>query len=415
MHTRSPTADFRESPAKWTGNGSRAPQPRFDDWFETVKVNYGVRPDGSYAFDRLPDEAREWSTEQHAAFWADKDVPDSWIKFRQIAHYWLDKGIDGFRYDMAEMVPVEFWSYLNSSIKTKNGEAFLLAEVYNPQEYRNYLQLGRMDYLYDKVGFYDTLKPIMQGKASTDTLAPAHAAVLDIEQHMLHFLENHDEQRIASKDFAGDANKGKPAMVVSALISRSPTMLYFAQDVGEAGDGDAGFGDPTRTTIFDYWGVPSHQRWMNDGAFDGGRLRAGEKALRDFYVRLMTFSATSRALTGNYAEIHSYNRQRDNAAYNDKVFSFARWSDEERLLVVSNFDDVSGHDLEIHIPADVITEWKLTDGRYMLDEQLYRRNHAQLIVAEGAGMFRISLKPLDSAVLKLGAPNISGAADINYR
>ncbi len=406
--------DFRESPAKWTGNGSRAPQPRFDDWFETVKVNYGVRPDGSYAFDRLPAEAREWSTERHAAFWAEKDVPDSWIKFRQITHYWLDKGIDGFRYDMAEMVPVEFWSYLNSSIKTENGEAFLLAEVYNPQEYRNYLQLGRMDYLYDKVGFYDTLKPIMQGKASTDTLAPAHAAVLDIEQHMLHFLENHDEQRIASKDFAGNANKGKPAMVVSALISRSPTMLYFGQDVGEAGDGDAGFGDPTRTTIFDYWGVPSHQRWMNDGTFDGGRLRAGEKGLRDFYVRLMRFSAASRALTGNYAEIHSYNRQRDNAAYNDKVFSFARWSDEERLLIVSNFD-VTGHDLEIHVPADVIAEWNLTDGRYMLDEQLYRRNHSQLVVAKGAGMFRISLEPLDSAVLKLGAPNISGTADINYR
>ncbi|MGB5164173.1 MAG: alpha-amylase family glycosyl hydrolase, partial [Woeseiaceae bacterium] len=272
--------EFPESPAKWTGNGSRAAQPRFDDWFETVKINFGVRPDGSYAFEKLPDEARDWSIAQHAEFWADKDVPDSWLKFQQIALYWLDKGVDGFRYDMAELVPVEFWSYLNSSIKTKNSEAFLLAEVYNPKEYRNYLKLGRMDYLYDKVGFYDTLKPIMQGKTSTDTLAPVHAEVLDIEEHMLHFLENHDEQRIASPDFAGDANAGKPAMVVSALIGRSPTMLYFAQEVGEPGDGDAGFGDPTRTTIFDYWGVPSQQRWMNGGAFDGGRLSSSEKALR---------------------------------------------------------------------------------------------------------------------------------------
>jgi len=412
-----PLADgeFRESPAKWTGNGARAPQPRFDDWFETVKVNYGVRPDGSYAFERLPAEARSWSTEQHAAFWKGKDVPDSWVKFRQIVHYWLDKGVDGFRYDMAEMVPVEFWSYLNSSIKMKNDNAFLLAEVYNPQEYRNYLQLGRMDYLYDKVGFYDTLKPVMQGKTSTDTLAPAHAEVLDIEEHMLHFLENHDEQRIASDGFAGDANKGKPAMVVSALISRSPTMLYFAQDVGEPGDGDAGFGDPTRTTIFDYWGVPSHQRWMNDGSFDGGDLRSEEKALRDFYVRLMQFSASNRALNGDYAEIHSYNRQRDNAAYNEKVFSFTRWQDDERLIVVSNFDDAAGHDLEIHLPPELIAEWDVADGRYMLDEQLYRRNHAQLIVDGGAGMFRISLEPLGSVVLKVGAPNISELPDIDYR
>ncbi|MGB5335543.1 MAG: TIM-barrel domain-containing protein [Woeseiaceae bacterium] len=411
-----PLADgeFEESPAKWTGNGSRAAQPRFDDWFETVKVNYGVRPDGSYAFDQLPDTARTWSIAQHAAFWADRDVPDSWIKFRQIVSYWLDKGVDGFRYDMAEMVPVEFWSYLNSSIKMKNGDAFLLAEVYNPQEYRNYLQLGRMDYLYDKVGFYDTLKPIMQGKASTDTLAPAHADVLDIEQHMLHFLENHDEQRIASPGFAGDARKGKPAMVVSALISRSPTMLYFAQDVGESGEGDAGFGDPTRTTIFDYWGVPSHQRWMNGGAFDGGGLSEGEKALRDFYTRLMRFSASNRALSGDYAEIHSYNRSRADAAYNEKVFSFVRWQGDERLLVVSNFDDASAYDLEIHVPADVIREWRLADGRYMLDEQLYRRNHAQLIVDRGEAKFRVSLPALESVVLKVGAPNISGSADVNY-
>ena len=403
-----PLADgqFAESPAKWTGNGARAAQPAFGDWFETVKVNYGVRPDGSYAFDRLPDQARNWSTAEHAAFWADRDVPDSWIKFRQIVTYWLEKGVDGFRYDMAEMVPVEFWSYLNSSIKAINPDAFLLAEVYTPSLYRDYLQLGRMDYLYDKVGLYDTLKPIMQGKLGTDAIAPIHADVLDIEEHMLHFLENHDEQRIASQDFAGDAARGKPAMVVSALISRSPTMLYFAQDVGEPGDGDAGFGDPTRTTIFDYWGVPAHQRWMNNGAFDGGQLTDAEKDLREFYRRLMSFSASNAALMGEYAELHSFNRGEDNEAYNDKVFSFVRWKDDERLVVVSNFDAQTGYDLEVRIPEPIIAAWRLTDGRYQLDEQLYGRNNANLIVDKGRGMLRIALQPLDSAVLRVGAPNI---------
>jgi len=363
----------------------------------------------------LPDAARQWSIEQHAAFWEDKDVPDSWLKFRQIVLYWLAKGVDGFRYDMAEMVPVEFWSYLNSGIKTRNSDAFLLAEVYTPPLYRDYLELGRMDYLYDKVGFYDRLKPIMQGKASTDTLAPVHAEVLDIEEHMLHFLENHDEQRIASPDFAGDAARGKPAMVVSALISRSPTMLYFAQDVGEPGNGDAGFGDPTRTTIFDYWGVPSHQRWMNNGAFDGGQLSGEEKELRDFYRRLMTFSASNIALTGEYAEIHSINRAIDSDAYNDRVFSFVRWKDGERLVVISSFDADTSHDLEVRIPAEIIASWKLDDGRYMLDEQLYRRNHAQLGVKKGVGTFRITLEPLGSAVLKVGAPNIAGQSVANSR
>ena len=123
------------------------------------------------------------------------------------------------------MVPVEFWSYRNSSIKSANPDAFLLAEVYNPSLYRDYLQLGRIDYLYDKVGLYDALKPVMQGTASTDTIAPVHAEVLDIQQHMLHFLENHDEERVASSNFTGDATKGKPAMGVSAWISQSPTMI----------------------------------------------------------------------------------------------------------------------------------------------------------------------------------------------
>ena len=130
-----PLADgkFEENPAKWTGNGARAAQPDANDWYETVKVNYGIKPDGSEDFPALPAGFEQQSVTAHAAFWQDKDVPDSWRKFRDITHYWLDKGVDGFRYDMAEMVPVAFWSYLNSSIKARNPDAFLLAEVYQPR------------------------------------------------------------------------------------------------------------------------------------------------------------------------------------------------------------------------------------------------------------------------------------------
>jgi glycosidase len=402
-----PLADgkFFESPARWTGNGARAAQPDFNDWFETVKVNYGVRPDGTYAFDELPAGARDWTTEQHAAFWQDRDVPDSWTKFRDIALYWIDKGVDGFRYDMAEMVPVEFWSYLNSTIKAADPDAFLLAEVYNPDLYRDYLELGRMDYLYDKVGLYDTLKLVMQGKESTDAIAPVHADVLDIEEHMLHFLENHDEQRIASPDFAGNANKGRPAMVVSALLSRSPTMLYFAQDVGESGDGDAGFGDPTRTTIFDYWGVPSHQRWMNDGAFDGGALTAEERDLRDFYTRLMSFSSQEATLRGNYAEIHSANRSA-NEDYDGRLFSFLRWTDQEQLIVVSNFDAENSYELLMTLPDTVVSEWQLESGRYTLDSQVFDTGNGELIIDGDTGRFAISLAPLESVVYRVGRHDI---------
>lgn len=400
-----PLADgiYAESPAKWTGNGARAAQPSASDWYETVKINYGVRPDGSVDFDRLPAAASTWSAQEHAAFWQDRDVPDSWAKFRDIVLYWTDMGVDGFRYDMAEMVPVEFWSYLNSSILLRNDNAFLLAEVYNPDLYRDYIHRGLMGYLYDKVGFYDTLRDIMQGKTGTDALPPVQQAVADIEQHMLHFLENHDEQRIASDAFAGDAEVGRPAMVVSATISRSPTMLYFGQEVGEPGDGDAGFGDPTRTTIFDYWGVPAHQRWMNDGRFDGGGLSDSEAALRDFYVRLMSFSAGSSAMRGNYADLHIINR-RVSPRYNDRLLSFARWSDDERLLIVSNFDRAAGQDFDLHVPASLIGSWDLQDGTYHLEDRLYSDTSRRLQIKQGAGRVRIQLAPLQSAILQVVSP-----------
>lgn len=326
-----PLADgqFSEIPAKWTGNGARAPQPDINDWYETVKVNYGVKPDGSLDFPTLPKALENQDYRAHYAFWQDKELPNSWYKFRNIALYWLDKGVDGFRYDMAEMVPVEFWSFLNSSIKMHKPDAFLLAEVYNPLMYRTYIHQGKMDYLYDKVGFYDTLKVIMQGKQAASSIFNAQQKVADIEQHMLHFLENHDEQRIASPDFAGDAAWGKPAMVVSHLISRSPSLLYFGQDVGEDGSENAGFGSPTRTSIFDYIGVPAHQAWMNNGKFDGGQLTTEQAQLRQYYISIMALNDLPAIVAGDMAQLM--------ITGSDSVVGFVRTLGQQSLWVLSNF------------------------------------------------------------------------------
>jgi glycosidase len=397
-----PLADgqFDEHPAKWTGNGSRAARPVFDDWYETVKINFGVRPDGEYDFDRLPPEYAHKSTDEHYAFWQGRDVPDSWLNFRDIALYWIGRGVDGFRYDMAEMVPVEFWSYLNAHIKQHNPDAFLLAEVYTPDLYRDYVHLGRMDYLYDKVEFYDNLKWVMQGHGSADELVATQERMADIEHHMLHFLENHDEQRIASPEFAGDARLGMPAMLVSATISTSPTMLYFGQDVGEAASEDAGFGKASRTTIFDYWGVPAHQRWMNGGKFDGGALTDAERQLRDFYVRLMRFSAGQPAMTGAYAEIHSHNRAHT-AGYDDKLLSYLRWQDDQKLLIVANFRDRAYPPLVLKIPAVQISQWQLPDGEYIMTEQLYGAIKVTLTVEKGEGRLPLQLPALASYIFQL--------------
>ena len=391
---------FDENPAKWTGNGARSPKPSFYDWYETVKVNYGVSPEGKKDFDELPKGFENEDYKKHFEFWKDKTLPNSWIKFRNIALYWLEKGVDGFRFDMAEMVPVEFWSYLNSNIKMKNPNAFLLAEVYNPSLYRDYIKKGKMDYLYDKVELYDTIKNIMQGRGLTDHIPPIQEGLKDIEHHMLHFLENHDEQRIASPEFAGKAKIAKPAMVVSATISTSPTMVYFGQELGEDGSEDAGFGSPSRTSIFDYVGVPAFQRWVNDKKFDGGQSTKEELKLRDFYKRLLNFTISSDALMGEYADIHQYNRQKT-LNYNQKVLSFARWSENEKLIVISNFDAIGNHRFVLEIPAEVIKKMKIKVGNYMMLDQLYQQKSFKLTVRDNIGLLTVQLAPLESYILKL--------------
>ena len=391
---------FEEYPAKWTGNGSRLAKPDKNDWYETVKVNYGIRPDGSKDFPELPAGFDTKSYQEHFDFWKDKEVPSSWIKFRDIALYWTAKGVDGFRYDMAEMVPYEFWSYMNSAIKVKNPDAFLLAEVYNPNEYRNYIRLGKMDYLYDKVELYDKLKEIVQGRSQTDPITTIQNGMADIEHHMLHFLDNHDEQRLASPEFAGTPEKGKPLMVVSATISTSPTMIYFGQEVGEAGNENGGFGTHSRTSIFDYVGVPNHQRWMNEGKFDGGQLSQSEKDLRDFYKRLLNFTLNSTALMGQYQEIHGLNRYATEG-YFPEVYSYVRWSDTEKLIIIANFSSEHTSHFGLKIPKDIIQKWNLKDGNYTITDQLYEKSSLQLQVINGEGKVQITIAPSESFIYKL--------------
>ena len=383
-----PLADgfFDETPAKWTGNGARAPKPDINDWYETVRVNYGVKPDGSYDFPALPKELENQDYRAHYAFWQNKELPNSWYKFRDITLYWLDKGVDGFRYDMAEMVPVEFWSFLNSSIKMQKPDAFLLAEVYNPQMYRAYIQQGKMDYLYDKVGFYDTLKAIMQNKQAANTIFAAQSQVTDIEAHMLHFLENHDEQRIASPDFAGDARWGKPAMVVSSLISRAPTLLYFAQDVGEDGSENAGFGTPTRTSIFDYIGVPAHQAWMNKGKFDGANLTSEQASLRDYYKAIMALNSLPAVVGGTMTAL--------SVSGSERVVGFVRTLGQQSIYVFSNFSE-EPQTVLINLTPEQVKTFERNKPLHDLLEQ----NTVKIITDKEVTKLMLSLDAFSSAVL----------------
>ena len=391
---------FEEYPAKWTGNGARKAKPDATDWYETVKINYGVRPDGTHDFPSLPEGFEHEDYSAHFRFWKGKELPSSWYQFRDIALFWLDRGVDGFRFDMAEMVPVEFWSFLNSSIKTAKPNAFLLAEVYQPSLFRSYIQLGKMDYLYDKVDLYDSLKAILRGEAAPMRISEVQEEMADIEHHMLHFLENHDEQRIASPDFAGDPIRALPLMVLSATISSSPTMIYFGQEVGEDGSEDAGFGDPTRTSLFDYIGVPAHQRWMNHGVFDGGALTDSEAKLRNYYVDLLNLTRSEPAFRGKYLEIHRFNESQNPDYPANKVFAFVRVQDTQTVVVVVNFSDAHEQEFDLHIPKELLLRENNEETRPHLRTLL---GPGQCKWKEGKGesdLISIRLKPSESLILE---------------
>lgn len=330
LHMNAPEAYF-EMPAKATGNDKFDAWPGINDWYETIKLNYGV----DYQNGR----------NQHFT-----PTPDTWIKMRDILLFWASKNIDGFRCDMAEMVPVEFWGWVIPQIKAVYPQIIFIAEVYNPNEYRNYLFNGQFDYLYDKVGLYDTLRALTCGYDSATSIQYRWQSLEGIQHRMLNFLENHDEQRIASDFFAGNGAKAIPAMIVSACMNTNPVMVYFGQELGESGMDCEGFsGKDGRTTIFDYWSIDSIRRWRNKGKFDGNTLTIEEKRLQSFYTTLLNLCNTEKAISkGEFYDLTYSNLE--GCAFNEhKQYTFIRKYENEVLLIVVNFDE-SPVQVGINIP-----------------------------------------------------------------
>ncbi len=326
---------YFEEPAKATGNDVFRPNPSVNDWYETVKLNYGVdyQNGGQQHFD---------------------PIPDTWLKMLAILRFWAEKGVDGFRCDMVHMVPVEFWHWCIPSLKVDFPELLFIGEIYDQNQYREYIQFGHFDYLYDKVQLYDTLKKIMTEDGSTHWLTGIWQHLRGINKHMLRFLENHDEQRIASRFFAGDPHLARPAMFVSATWHTGPVMIYSGQEFGEPALGEAGFSkDDGRTTIFDYWGVREHQKWVNDGAYDGGQLDESQRSLREFYQKLLHFSRQYSAITQGY--FYDLNPHLEGkSGYTDKVLSYLRWYNGEHLLLLNNFSASQEVLFELSFPGALL-------------------------------------------------------------
>lgn len=363
--------DYDEYPARATGNDHFDNHPGINDWYETVKLNYGV----DY-----------WTRFGHFS-----PVPDTWDKMVEILIFWASKGIDGFRCDMAEMVPAAFWDYATAKVKTQYPHIVFMGEVYNPSEYRNYINSG-FDWMYDKVGMYDAMRAVICGQAPAHILTGAWQSVDDIKEHMVYFLENHDEQRIASDFFAGSALKGLPGMVASVLMKSSPFMLYAAEEYGEKGMDKEGFsGKDGRTTIFDYWSVDTLCRAEADA------LNEEERLVLAVHEKTLQIARKEKAVDGDFYDLMYVNPSSENFN-NEKQFAFLRKKDNELLIVVVNFDDRDVN-IQVRIPSHAFEYLAIPEKKYKAKDLL--SGDKQDIVLSNDGLVPMSLASRGSRVWKI--------------
>lgn len=345
-----------ENPAKVTGNGARTAYPSKDDWFETIKLNYG------------------WNVfknnEEHFS-----PMPDTWLRMLNIVHFWAKKGVDGFRCDMVELVPLPFWEWMIPTIKEDFPDLLFIGETYQTNLQEAFYNQGRFDYLYDKSGLYDCSVELDKGEVTADALPQVWKAFEGQNNQLLRFMENHDEQRVASQKFMRSPQRAMPHMTLAASWTAGPVMIYNGQELGETGDGATGFSeDDGKTSIFDYIHLPRLQKWylsLEDGSF---ALDKESKQVREFYRRLLNVCRAHPAInSGKLYDLHYFNNNFQSHNYNgEQHYSYLRLHEAEMLLCVLNFTDQEWQEVYLKIPQEA---WELSgyprEGRYLYKDLLH--------------------------------------------
>lgn len=370
---------YIEFPAKATGDDCFSAFPGVNNWYDTVKLNYGRDPGN-------------WSTHY-------SPIPDTWMKMLHILRFWASKGVDAFRCDMVHMVPLEFWQWAIPNVKDRYPHVKFIAELYDIHIYRDFIEKGGFDYLYDKVNLYDTLRAIQCHNHSAATITNCWQTVEGISRHMLNFLENHDEQRFGSKFYAGDPAKVIPSLVVSSMISTGPMMIYAGQELGEQATDSEGFsGYDGRTTIFDYWSVGTLRRWYNNGKPGGALLTPRERWLRSKYCTILNICNRERAISeGRFFDLMYVNYH--NPTLNPhRQYAFMRHCDGETLVIAVNFS-ADSCDLGINIPRHAFEMLGIAEGEAVATELITREQDTKQL--SSTEPFRTMVPPYDAVVWKI--------------
>ncbi|KAF5029762.1 hypothetical protein DSECCO2_645230 [anaerobic digester metagenome] len=198
---------------------------------------------------------------------------------------------------------------------------------------------------------------------------------------MLNFIENHDEQRVASDFVAKSPERGLPATAVSALLNKSSFLLYFGQEIGERGMNCEGFSSlDGRTSIFDFWSLESFNNYRK-GIYD--------YALYNKYKFLLNVSLNEQAIKyGETYDLQYANISNDNYN-NSKLFSFARYYNNDIIFIIVNFS-VHTENLALNIPEHFFTHWKIQ-----------KKANQKFIDLWSGEEFLADLSPTDKLILKV--------------
>lgn len=321
---------YKELPALASGNAYTA-EPAVNDWYDTVKINYCDTHTGT------------------------------WDKMLDIVRFWAGMGVDGFRCDMVELVPADFFTWLIREIHKQYPEIVFIAEVYQKELYSKYIREVGFDLLYDKSGMYDTIRAIVQ-KNTDDSGVPVEAwqstrkitwnwqSLGDLQPYMLNFLENHDEQRFASDFFGKDAGNVFAALYASLYFNRASFMIYSGQEVGERGMYQEGFsGKDGRSTIFDWYTSDKVRKLWRYIHGDMKALDRKDVALLERYRSALTQATGNRAvISGSTYDLCYCNLSSDGFCV-DRHFAFLRDCGDDTVLVACNFSNVDA-EMELSIP-----------------------------------------------------------------
>lgn len=321
---------YKELPALASGNAYTA-EPAVNDWYDTVKINYCDTHTGT------------------------------WDKMLDIVRFWAGMGVDGFRCDMVELVPADFFTWLIREIHKQYPEIVFIAEVYQKELYSKYIREVGFDLLYDKSGMYDTIRAIVQ-KNTDDSGVPVEAwqstrkitwnwqSLGNLQPYMLNFLENHDEQRFASDFFGKDAGNVFAALYASLYFNRASFMIYSGQEVGERGMYQEGFsGKDGRSTIFDWYTSDKVRKLWRYIHGDMKALDRKDVALLERYRSALTQATGNRAvISGSTYDLCYCNLSSDGFCV-DRHFAFLRDCGDDTVLVACNFSNVDA-EMELSIP-----------------------------------------------------------------